>query len=159
MDPLQGIVNSYTTTTNGTTVQGSMSQAYNASQGNYNVVMTLVTFMFLCGSLRTNIPFVLVFFALVFLFAFFAAGFYQLGYNPTTDGLNHAAYYFKIAGGFGFIALVMGWYLAIITACAATGVPCPLPIFDLSQKVFPNTENSRRAEHAGAGTTVDNSKA
>ena len=39
-------------------------------------------------------------------------------------------------------------YLAIITVCASTGVPCPLPIFDLSQKVFVNSK-AQADEHAG----------
>jgi hypothetical protein len=39
-------------------------------------------------------------------------------------------------------------YLAIITVCASTGVPCPLPVFDLSQKVFANSK-AQADEHAG----------
>jgi succinate-acetate transporter protein len=95
-DPVHGIVASYAAGSE----PGALAQLYNAGQGNYNVVMTLVTFIFLCGSLRINIPFVIVFFTLVFVFSFFAAGFYQL-----------AVYYFKIAGGFGFVTMIMGWYL------------------------------------------------
>ena len=40
-------------------------------------------------------------------------------------------------------------YLAIITACASTGVPCPLPIFDLSQKLFAHNK-AQGGEHAGS---------
>jgi succinate-acetate transporter protein len=135
-------------------VPGALSQEFNAGQGNYNVAMALITFCFLCASFRTNVPFVLVFFTLVFLFSFFAAAYYQLGYNPTPAGVEHAYYYFKIAGGFGFIALVMGWYLAIIAACASTGVPCPLPVFDLSSKVFAHNADALKNEHAGASTAA-----
>jgi uncharacterized protein len=103
-DPTHGIVASYGT-------EGALAQAYNAGQGNYSVVMALVTFIFLCGSLRTNVPFVIVFFCLVFLFSFIAAAYYQLGFNPTEAGLAHAVYYFKIAGGFGFIIMIMGWWV------------------------------------------------
>lgn len=104
-DPSHGIVASYATTT----LPGTLSQEYNAGQGNYNVVMALITFIFLCGSLRINVPFVITFFALVFVFSFVAAGNYQLGYNPTAAGAEHAVYYFKIAGGFGFVTMMMGW--------------------------------------------------
>lgn len=149
-NPLQGIAASYAVGN----VPGSLSQDFNAGLGNYNVILALVTFVFLCGSIRTNVPFVLVFFTLVFLFSFFAAGYYQLGYNPTAAGAAHAVYYFKIAGGFGFVAMIMGWYLAVITACASTGVPCPLPIFDLSSKVFAHNENALKGEHAGANTSA-----
>lgn len=137
-------------------VPGALSQEYNAGQGNYNVVMALVTFCFLCASLRSNVPFVLVFFSLVFLFSFFAAAYYQLGMNPTAAGVAHAYYYFKIGGGFGFVAMIMGWYLAVISACASTGVPCPLPIFDLSSKVFAHSD-SLQNEHAGASTAATRS--
>lgn len=103
-DPMHGVVASY-----GAEGAGALSQAYNAGQGNYNVVMAIVTFCFLCGSLRTNGPFVVVFFCLVFLFSFIAAADYQLGFNPTAAGASHAYYYLKIAGGFGFITMMMGW--------------------------------------------------
>ncbi|KAF4629427.1 hypothetical protein G7Y89_g8720 [Cudoniella acicularis] len=82
------------------------------------------------------------------------AGDYQLGMNPTAAGLEHALYYYKIAGGFGFVAMIMGWYLAIITACASTGVPCPLPVFDLSTKVFPHNTEAQKGEHAGTVTEM-----
>lgn len=32
-------------------------------------------------------------------------------------------------------------YLAIITVCASTGVPCPLPVFDLSHKIFAHNKD------------------
>jgi len=102
-DPLHGIVSSYGG------AAGALAQHYNAGQGNYSVVMALVTFIFLCGSLRTNVPFVIVFFCLVFLFSFAAAAYYSLGFNPTEEGLEHAFYYFKIAGGFGFVTMICGW--------------------------------------------------
>ena len=104
--------------------------------------------------MRSILPFTNKIPPLSFLFSFFAAGYYQLGYNPTAAGAAHAVYYFKIAGGFGFVAMIMGWYLAVITACASTGVPCPLPIFDLSSKVFAHNENALKGEHAGANTSA-----
>ncbi|KAF7905499.1 uncharacterized protein EAF01_006020 [Botrytis porri] len=152
-DPLHGVAASYATTVNGVTVPGALSQGFNAGQGNYAVVMALVCFVFLCASLRTNVPFVIVFFTLIFVFGFFAGGYYQLGYNPSAAGLENAANKFKIAGGFGFVTIIMGWYLAIITSCASTGVPCPLPIFDLSSKVFFRNREAAKTEHAGAVRT------
>lgn len=44
----------------------------------------------------------------------------------------------------------MNRYLAIITVCASTGVPCPLPVFDLSSKVFTHNKEAAKTEHAGA---------
>lgn len=108
-DPSRNLAASYATTINGQTIPGALSQEFNAGQGNYDVVMTIVAFLFLCGSLRTNVPFVIVFATLIFVFGFFAAGYYSLGYNPTVAGVEHAAHMFKIAGGFGFVTILMGW--------------------------------------------------
>lgn len=135
----------------GTGAEAALSRDYNSALGLYYVVMTLVSFVFLLGSLRTNVPFVIVFVSLVFLFGLFAGGQFEIGYNPTPAGLAYATYLFKIAGGFGIVTLVMGWYLAIITSCASTGVPCPLPVFDLSTKVFRTTKGAAQ-EHAGSVT-------
>ena len=131
--------------------EAAVDMAYTSGQGLYNVTMLLVSIVFTIGSLRTNVPFVIVFVCLDFLFGFFAAANFQLGHNPTPEGIAYATKLFLIAGGFGMVAAIMGWYLAIITACASTGVPCPLPIFDLSTKVFRNS-NAKTNEHAGAVT-------
>jgi len=133
----------------GTGPEVAVDLAYTSGQGLYNVVMLLVSFVFTIGSLRTNVPFVITFVALDFLFGFFAAANFQLGHNPTPDGIAYADKLFLIAGGFGMVSCIMGWYLAIITVCASTGVPCPLPIFDLSTKLFRDS-GAKTNEHAGS---------
>lgn len=150
---MHNVAGSYATTVAGVAVPGTFSQEYNSGQGNYSVVMALICFVFLLGSLRTNVPFVIVFFSLVFVFSFLGAGYYHLGWYPTAEGLDRATYFFKIAGGFGFVTIIMGWYLAIITSCASTGVPCPLPVYDLSTKVFARDREGAKSEHAGAVQT------
>jgi hypothetical protein len=50
------------------------------------------------------------------------------------------------------LIIMLNRYLAIITVCASTGVPCPLPIFDLSQKFFAHNK-AQADEHAGAVKT------
>ena len=40
-------------------------------------------------------------------------------------------------------------YLAVVTVCASTGMPCPLPIFDLGTRVFPKKD-------VGGGRGVEN---
>jgi succinate-acetate transporter protein len=100
-DPRNAIVSSYT--------DGLLSQDFNAGQGNYNLVMAIVSFVFLCGAIRTNIPFVILFVALVLLFSFVSAAYYQLGYHATIEGVAHATHYFRIAGGIGFVGVVAGW--------------------------------------------------
>lgn len=38
------------------------------------------------------------------------------------------------------LGVICGWYLALLTVCEAVGIPLPLPVFDLSGKVFPKKE-------------------
>lgn len=80
---------------------------------------------------------------------------FYIGYNPTEAGVAHAAYLIKIGAGFGFISSLCGWYLAIITVCASVGLPCPLPIFDLSTKFGSHTK-AAKLEHAGAASQAVN---
>jgi succinate-acetate transporter protein len=141
-DPSHGIIASYAVDP----LPGTLSQEFNAGQGNYNLVMAIVSFVFLCGSIRTNVPFVILFIGLVLLFSFVSAAYYQLGYQGL-QGLAHATHYFRIAGGFGFVSMTSGWYLTLLQVFAATGIPVPLPIFDLSHLVFPNGTREQKVEH------------
>ena len=74
------------------------------------------------------------------LFAFIAAADFSVASAATEADLEHITKLLRIAGGFGFIGLICGWYLAILTACEAVGIPCPLPVLDLSSKVFPTKD-------------------
>jgi succinate-acetate transporter protein len=87
---------------------GAISKAWNSGQGNYFVVLALVAFVFLLGSLRTNVPFVIIFFTLIIFFGFYATTSYRVGRDPIPDGLADAAQLLKIGSGFGFVAAVMG---------------------------------------------------
>lgn len=55
-------------------VPGALSMAYNSGNAFYDLSMTLVSFVFFLGSLRTNGPFALAIFCLIPLFALLAAG-------------------------------------------------------------------------------------
>lgn len=92
------------------------------------------------GTFRVNVFFTLTFFGLIMLFSFVAAADFRVGHATTEADVEHINKLLHIAGGFGFIGLVCGWYLAILTACEAVGIPCPLPVLDLSSKVFPKKE-------------------
>ena len=109
-DPWHPLAAAYTAAAGGA-AETAVYKPYTSAQGHYNVVMALVSFIFLLGSLRTNVPFVIVFFTLVFLFGLFAGAQYELGYNPTPEGIAYANRLFQIAGGFGFVTAIMGWYV------------------------------------------------
>jgi succinate-acetate transporter protein len=91
----------------------------------------------LIGTLRVNLFFTFTFFGLVMLFAFVAAADFSIASASSEADIEHINTLLRCAGGFGFLGLISGWYLAILTACQAVGIPCPLPVFDLSSKVFP----------------------
>ena len=105
---------------------------------------TLVSFVFFIGSFRTNVPFVLTFLGLIGLFAFTAAADLAIPTAATAADVAHIDTLIRCAGGFGFLGLICGWYLAIVTSCAAVSIPCPLPVFDLSSKVFPGQNKTHR---------------
>lgn len=99
--------------------------------------MAMVSFILLVGTLRVNVLFVLVFLGLVFLFSFIAAADFAVPHVQTAADLEHVLHLLRIGGGFGMLGVVCGWYLALVTVCEAVGLPLPLPVFDLSSKVFP----------------------
>ncbi|RDI83134.1 hypothetical protein Vi05172_g6875 [Venturia inaequalis] len=136
MDPIQGIIASYTAGK----VPGADSIPYTSGQGMYNIVMLLISFCFFLGALRTNVPFALAIFCLMPLFGLFAAAEFAIGTAKTAADGAHILFLIKVAGGFGLVTAISGWYLAIQLACASTGVPCPLPAMDLSTKLFRSSE-------------------
>jgi len=124
---------------------GAEGAAYNASQGFHNISMVLASFVFLIGTLRVNLFFTFTFFGLVMLFGFIAAADFSIASATTEADLEHINTLLRCAGGFGFLGLISGWYFAILTACEAVGIPCPLPVFDLSTKVFPDKPKNSQA--------------
>lgn len=104
---------------------------------NTSLLRALVSFTIFIATFRVNAFFTLTFFGLIGLFSGIAAADFYVPHVTDAAGLAHVEHLLNIAGGFGFIGLVCGWYLAIITSCAAVGIPCPLPVFDLSHIVFP----------------------
>ena len=102
-DPAHNLLAAYGP--NGT---GAVTTAYNSGQASYNIVLAMVSFIFFLGSLRTNLPFVLIFFCLVFLFSFLAAADYTIGYSAGAE-LAYATKLIKVGAGFGFVAVVLGW--------------------------------------------------
>ncbi len=93
------------------------------------------------GTFRVNVFFTLTFFGLIMLFSFIAAADFRVGHATTEADIEHINKLLHIAGGFGFIGLVRGRYLAILTACEGVGIPCPLRVHDLSSKVFPKKDS------------------
>lgn len=121
---------------------GATGAVYNSSQTFHNITMAMVSFVILIGTLRVNLLFVLLFFGLVMLFSFIAAADAAIPSAASEADLAHILKLLQIGGGFGFIGLVCGWYLAILEVCETVQIPCPLPVFDLSSKIFPAKKKS-----------------
>lgn len=81
MDPAHNLLSAY-----GTAPTNALSTAYNSGQAFYNIVMMLISFVFFLGSLRTNVPFAVAIFFLIFLFAFFAAADWKVAYSGGNAG-------------------------------------------------------------------------
>lgn len=123
---------------------------WNSSQGFHNVTMVLVSFTFFVATFRVNALFTLTFFGLICMFSFIAAADFAVPTATTLEDALHIERLLHIAGGFGFIGLVCSWYLAILTSCASVGIPCPLPVLDLSSKIFPSKKSTANAAEKAA---------
>lgn len=73
-------------------------------------------------------------------FAFVAAADFAVPSATTTAEVAHVLYLLKVAGSCGFVSMICGWYLAFLEVCQAVGIPNPMPVFDLSSKVFPQPD-------------------
>lgn len=92
-----------------------------------------------------------------------AAADFKVPHATTAADVEYIGKLLKIGGGFGMLGkpwcplwsrrlgansplgVVCGWYLALLTVCEAVGIPLPLPVFDLSSKVFPAKDATKEA--------------
>jgi len=135
--PNQGIAASFapaSDASNGATaaMAGSQSPSFNVGLGMYFLVWGILVFIYFLASLRTNIPFVLVFLSLTFAFELIAAGYFHAAQGKATA----AAMEFKVAGGFAFVTSLAGFYIDIALLLGSVGYPATLPLFDLSTRVL-----------------------
>lgn len=112
---------------------GQANPSFNVGLGMYFLVWGIICVVYSVAAARTNVPFFIVFFGLIFAFELIAAGYFH-----TAEGkMATAAMEFKIAGGFAFVVGMAGLYIDIGLIMASVGYEWTLPLFDLSSKVFP----------------------
>jgi len=107
---------------------GAMTRSYNAGLGMYFAVWGIMCAVYFLASLRTNVPFAMVFLSLIFAFEFISAAYFHTGQG----NLSLAAREFRIAGGFAFVTALMGIWIDVSLLCAAVNMPFRIPLLDLS---------------------------
>jgi len=107
---------------------GAATPAFNAGLGMYFAVWGILCVVYFIASLRTNVPFAIIFLSLIFAFEFISAGYFHTGQGLTST----AAQEFRIAGGFALVTAIAGFYIDIYMLLAAVQFPVNLPALDLS---------------------------
>lgn len=91
--------------------------------------MAILSFIFLIGSIRTNLVFVLVFTVVTLGFVLASVAQWTL----SQGNLVAAGRMLVATGASFFVACVSGWYLLLAQMIAIMELPIPdLPVFDLS---------------------------
>ncbi|GAA5903009.1 uncharacterized protein JCM6883_002664 [Sporobolomyces salmoneus] len=110
------------------TAVGATTADYNGGIGLYLCWWSILNFIYMIASLRTNVVFVLLFSFLEVTFCLLTALYIKvaLGRLSMIEGITTAA------GAFGFLTCCMGWYLLVVLVFDSTGMPISLPVGDLS---------------------------
>jgi len=121
---------------------GSVTAPYNSGIALYLVAWLLLGIMFFLASLRTNLPFAIVFLCLDGLLGCLIAGFIHVGHGS----FARASMEFKAAGGFGLAGSIAGWYITFSMILASTGYPFNVPVFDLSGRILAGRKKNEATE-------------
>jgi succinate-acetate transporter protein len=125
--PFYAAISSYT-------IDGSQTQtqtpAFMASFSFYACFMSVLSFVYLICSIRTNAVFVVIFVGATFGFVLAAGAFWSLA-----EGHMIGAKLLVGTGGAFFVAAMMGWYLLAAIMFAVMDLPIRLPVVDLSTVV------------------------
>ncbi|GAA5907718.1 hypothetical protein JCM6882_008955 [Rhodosporidiobolus microsporus] len=113
---------------------------YNGGIAAYLIWWSVLVLVYLVGSIRTNVVFILLFSFLEITFWLLVAVYIRLTYGATdVTGIMRAA------GAFALLTCVMGWYLLTVLIFDSVGIPVKLPIGDMSD-VWASRARRRRNE-------------
>lgn len=109
----------------------------------YTAALAILSFIFLLGSLRTNLIFVLIFISAMCGFCFASAGLYYNSVGETGKGTKYI-----VATGAGFFAAdMLGFYLFLGMMFEIMELPFPTPpVWDLSTVVKPKSRKVVKEE-------------
>jgi len=125
LDPSKQATSAFVTSTY---TNGAENPLYNSGIGLYLISWTVITFIFLIASLRTNAVFVMLFFSLDIGFGILATAYFRLAEGLAEQGLH----LIKIAGGFFFVTCFCGYILFFGVMMQVVGMPFSVPFGDLS---------------------------
>lgn len=123
-DPSVGVAAAYSATGNAT--EGQANPLFAEGIAVYLVCWGVVVFIYLLGSLRTNIVFVVLFTVLDVDLFLLAAGYFRIGEGRDPNSL------FVAGGAFGFLTAICGWWILLALILGSTGMPFNVPLGDLS---------------------------
>jgi len=112
------------------TMAGQANPSFNVGIGMYFLVWGIICLFYFIASLRTNVPFVIVFLTLTFAFEFIAAAYF----HTAQGNMTAATMEFKVAGGFAFVTGLAGFWIDFSLLLASVGYPFVIPLFDLSSR-------------------------
>jgi len=123
---------------------GAATRGYNSGLGMYFAIWGILCVIYFIASLRTNVPFAIIFLSLVFAFEFISAAYFHTGQG----NLAAATREFKIGGGFAFVTGLAGFYIDISLLLAAVGFPFSVPVGDLSTRfLVPRERRMKDKDH------------
>ncbi|GFG18160.1 protein alcS [Aspergillus udagawae] len=126
----------------GNFLEGQQTPMYNASIAFYFVALTVITFIYLICSIRTNVCLFSALFLLNITFGLFAGAFFSI-----SVGNLHLAEKLQITGGaFNFALCIPIWWIFITQILEAVDFPISLPVGDLSTVVPGRSQRMRLKE-------------
>ncbi|KAJ5370305.1 uncharacterized protein N7496_006397 [Penicillium cataractarum] len=141
--PWYGVGTNYSTT--GNSFEGMQTAEFAATTGLYYAVLSVLTFVYLICSIRTNVCLFLALFLLVITFALTAATYFQ----SSVGNLAHAATLQKAAGGFNFALCLPIWWIFIAQIFEAVDFPITIPVGDLSTVILGKSQKAKKREAEG----------
>lgn len=104
--------------------------------------MGLLSLIYLVCALRTNLAFVAIFFGLLMTFVVLTASYWHLAARH----LVMAQKLQVVAGAFGFMAVMAGWWIFFAQMLASVDFPYEIPVGDISHLITPLSERIKQKE-------------
>ncbi|PKS09643.1 hypothetical protein jhhlp_004262 [Lomentospora prolificans] len=123
---------------------GLQAPAFNSGFGFYTLSMTILCFVYLTCSIRTNIAFVLIFVTLVLACGLITGAYWALA-GGYAENATFALKLLQASGACLFVTTACGWWIFLALMLASVDFPFSLPVGDLSTRI-PGAQRTRDAE-------------